>query len=190
MANRNVPKIEWSTEITVTRPQPVPVTKPLPDDTELKTILEPLDFAPLRKAGILTVGQLRANKSELTSIKGIGYARSTKVFAVIDQTEGWKSLPDFHDTSTTNPNLFQPFADAFKALDLALEISKKLLILSTGYPKILKLDDRTFIVIRWGLCPQYQSFTLRLRRQDPRFHACPPLNSQDTGMIECWKEPE
>ncbi len=80
----------------------------------------------------------------------------------------------------------KPFADAFAALDLAIEISRKDLILSTGYPKIVTTRDAHFIVIRWGLCPRYQSFLEQLRRRDPRFHACPPLSSQDAGMIECY----
>lgn len=182
---RNVPKIEWATEIiTQTAPAPQPPSPPT-DAVEISTLLDPLDAAPLLKAGITTVGRARAVE-DLTEIKGIGAGRATKINNILrlGAAPASESLapPDYHPFEGA-------FADAFKAIDTALEISKSALVLSSNYPRIVEQDGRKYIVIRWGLCPRYQYFTTALHNADPRFHACPPLSRNDTGMVECWKAP-
>jgi len=177
MANRNVPKIEWATRLTTAAPEPAPVAEPLTDETLLETVLNPLDAAPLSKAGMTTVGDFR-NAGDLTSIKGIGQARAKKIFDAINGNQTPEPAADAQNT-------LQPMLDAFTAIDTALEISKATLVLSSGYPRLVTVEDQTYIVIRWGMCARYQYFLTALANADLRFHACPPLSVHDTGMIEC-----
>jgi hypothetical protein len=180
MANRNVPKLEWATELVAAKPAPTPTTTPLPGETSIDGKLDTLDQAPLRKAGIVTFGQVR-DAGDLTSIKGIGQARADKILAIVN---GGNPEPP----PTAPIGSLKPMTDAFKAIDDALEVSKATIVMSSGYPRLITINDRTYIVIRWGMCTRYTYFLDVLRRQDPRWHAVPPLNNQDTGMIECYDE--
>ena len=182
--NRNVPKIEWAIELDA-QARPVPVRTAVPIPLRDLPGLTPLDVAPLEKAGITTVGELEdlgANSdliAALCAIDGIGEKRARKISDACDKVleadpvaaEGWRRTTEA----------------AHAALDRAAEFSHGQLVLSTGYPRFLTLDDKTYIVIRWGGCALHQQFYMRLKKADPRFHKCPPLSNADTGMAECLK---
>ena len=193
MAQRNVPKIEWAIELPSAPAQPAPTPPIEYGPMPLRDLpgLSPLDVVPLEKAGIKTtadlanIGASGDQAAVLCAVDGIGPKRAQKIRDAFLAAQ-LATIPDFHPpTGDWRPTV----EAAFTALDRAADFSHGQLVLSTGYPRFLELDGKTYIVIRWGGAALHQQYYLRLRKVDPRFHKCPPLSNADTGMAGCWKEP-
>jgi len=189
--NRNVPKIEWAIELA-----PVPGAWA----TEIGSIAlhdlpgwTPADAAPLEKAGIKNTDDFLALATGTTpqryidflcTLEGVGEKRAEKIRNLFA-----RALMEILRKLNPPTGWCSSIETALAALDRAAEFSHGQLVLSTGYPRLLDLDGKTYIVIRWGGAALHQQYYLRLVKTDPRFHKCPPLSNADTGMAGCWKEP-
>ena len=209
MANRVVPKIEWSIVCgSIALPKP-----PEPEDAlEIRPKFKhmPLENLPeisqgtlkaLKAVGIGTVGTflvMMANADspleKLTDLKGLGMVNAKRTIAAVTSiiAEDTDIIAEDTDPPPGPPMTIEgvptgPLKELFVALDAATEVSRGQLELVRGYPRIVATEDRTFLVARWGGV-RYMAHRLTLVRRDKRFHAVPPLSNKDTGMTECREE--